>query len=274
MKKYLINFAEGRFLQSQKICSRAALEVAGFDEVISYSFADIDESFRRKNWHILGQPIGAGYWIWKSYFILKTLNQCSEGDIVCYTDSGEVFIDSAKPLIDICHENDIVPFYMIDADGTNAKMSDDVRYKTNWERQQTKRDVFYYLNCDNMDDVRIQRIHESRPRCGSPQFYRKCDFTMQFVNEYVRYCEDYRLITNSPNTCGLPDYEETNGYRNDQSIFSVFTKMLDIKSYRDPAQITMAQLNDQGKFQGKLYANEVDCDKLYGRLMNLHRNPM
>ena len=53
MKKVLINYAQGRFVESQKLCARAALEIGGFDDVYSYGFDDIDESFKRKNWHEL-----------------------------------------------------------------------------------------------------------------------------------------------------------------------------------------------------------------------------
>jgi len=263
----LINYAHGRFYESQKNNAKTGLEVGGFDEVRTYNFDDIDKSFMRKNWHILGHKTGAGYWMWKSYFILKTLNECSEGDVVCYSDSGASFIDSAKPLIDICQENDILPFYLIDPDKPSFESSNDPRGKILWEREQTKRDVFYYMNCDDMDDVRVQQVHEARPRCGSPQFYRKCDFTMQFVNEYMRYCEDYRLITDAPNTCGFDDYPENKVYRRDQSIFSVFTKMLGIKAYQDPAYPSFSQLPDTGKF----YSNEMPSEILYHQIIDPHR---
>ena len=227
MKSILINYAHNRFIESQKNNSRTGIEIGGFDEVRSYGFNDIDESFKRRNWHILNHFLGAGHWLWKPYINWKTLNDCSNGDVVFYCDSGISFIQSALPLLELCADNDVVPFDI------GYDESDEVKFR---EREQTKRDVFYFMNCDDVNDTEVYDIHTSDPRYGSFQIYKKTDFTMQFVNLYLRYCEDYRLITDAPNTCGYPEYPEHISHRHDQSIFSVLTKQLNIVSHQDPSQ--------------------------------------
>ena len=67
MKKYLINYANITHYNSQKGNSQSGLSNGGFDEVFSYNYSDIDDEFKEKNKHILEQPRGAGFWLWKPY---------------------------------------------------------------------------------------------------------------------------------------------------------------------------------------------------------------
>lgn len=98
MRKYHINYANGRYLKAQEYCSQSA-KAAGFDEVVSFSIKDIDREFLEKNIRILSQPRGAGYWLWKPYFIKKTLDRMNEGDLLAYSDSGSYYEQSVEPLI-------------------------------------------------------------------------------------------------------------------------------------------------------------------------------
>ena len=86
--KVHINYAEGRYYNSQKFCTRSAIEV-GFDRTHSYGIGDIDYDFRQNNHHILSQKRGAGYWLWNPYFLQKTLNQLEYGDILVYSSQRE-----------------------------------------------------------------------------------------------------------------------------------------------------------------------------------------
>ena len=93
---YLINYADLAFYESRKQNSLSGIEM-GFDAVIQYKKEHIDEEFLTKNELILSRQRGAGYWLWKPYFIAKTLREVQEGDIVFYSDAGSRFINP-KPL--------------------------------------------------------------------------------------------------------------------------------------------------------------------------------
>ena len=56
------------------------------------------------------------------------------------------------------------------------------------------------------------------------QIYKKSKFTVFFVEEYLHYSQDKRIITDEPNTLGLPNYQGFRENRHDQSIFSILTK--------------------------------------------------
>jgi len=110
--KLLINYANNVFRTSQRLNSKTGKEIGLFDEVISYSPKDIGRSFYKRNEKILSQKRGNGYWLWKPYFIKKTLEMLNWGDYLFYCDSGSYFIKPITPLIDISlvTGQEIIPF--------------------------------------------------------------------------------------------------------------------------------------------------------------------
>src|SRR5262245_10922235 len=84
----LLNYANERFAQVQRRNCETGLAVGGFDRVQAYGPADIDPEFAAKNRHILSQPRGNGYWLWKPYFIARTLESLEHGDWLFYCDAG------------------------------------------------------------------------------------------------------------------------------------------------------------------------------------------
>ena len=65
MATFLINYADGRFYESQQLNIKTGLEVAGFDRAIPLNRRSLDPVFCAENRDILSQPRGAGYWLWK-----------------------------------------------------------------------------------------------------------------------------------------------------------------------------------------------------------------
>jgi hypothetical protein len=65
---------------------------------------------------------------------------------------------------------------------------------------------------------------------------KKNDFVVSFIDEWLTYSEDYRLITDSPNECGLNNYPEFYDHRHDQSILSLLGRKYNIKNIPDISQ--------------------------------------
>ena len=213
--KLLINYANAQYTQSQKLNSKTGLAVAGFDKVISYRPRDIDKFFFLNNAEILSQKEGNGYWLWKPYFIHKSLHFLHDGDFLFYCDSGSYFIGSIQPLIDICSKTgqDVVVF--------------DVGFV---EKNYTKRDAFIILNSDTADYT------DSIQRLGSFILVRRSKFSIEFISTFLEYAQDKRLITDMDNVMGYPDYEGFIAHRHDQSILSLLSKKHGLESFRDPSQ--------------------------------------
>jgi hypothetical protein len=208
----LINFANNGHYSAQKQCSKSGLQ-QGVNSYYEYGWKDIDDNFKNKHIDIFNNRRGSGYWLWKPYFISKTLNFVNEGDIVLYADSSTIFISSIQPLVDICMSEDILIFGQ--------------KYLN---REFTKRDTFYYMDCDN------HKYYTSHQATASYMMFKKSKKSIDFVNEYLKYCTDKRIISDDPNVCGLPNLSHFKSHRHDQSVVSILCEREGIPFHRDPSQ--------------------------------------
>tara|TARA_R110000868_G_scaffold208010_7_gene457194 strand:+ start:4092 stop:4823 length:732 start_codon:yes stop_codon:yes gene_type:complete len=219
MKSILINYANNRYYTAQKINSKTGKDVGGFEHIIEYSHSMIDDQFYEKYKHILTQKRGAGYWLWKPYIILKTLNLLNSGDIVFYSDAGCEFISSAAPLINICiNETSGVVCFAIDPHKTG-----------NPDVGQIKRDALILMDCDNDEYI------NSNARLASFIVLQKNEKTIKFVTEWLSYCCDERILTDLSNTIA-PDHSRFIEHRHDQAVFSILSKKYGYIAYLDPSQ--------------------------------------
>ncbi len=210
----LINYSNERYTKAQKINSKSALKIAGFKKVISYSPVDIDVEFLDKNKKMFSHQRGGGYWLWKAYIIKKTLSEMEDGAYLFYCDSGSHFVHSTDELIHSFDPTfDIMPFEI-----------------QTFEKHWTKRDCFQLMGCDE------SRIFESKQIWSGFSLWKKTAFTMKFVEEWLSYSKDERVVTDIENVLELPNYDGFVEHRHDQSIFSLLLKKYEIKVYRDPSQ--------------------------------------
>jgi hypothetical protein len=216
MKKILINYANKKYYQAQQKNSQTGKDIAKFDEIISYDVSKIETSFYEKNKQILDQSRGAGYWLWKPYFIHKTLENMNEGDLLFYSDSGAHFINQIDSLYNKLNNSNKILLFTLEDFHTHKK----------W----TKRDCFHYMNLDHEPFLSINQILASFVVCI------KTKSNIQFFEEWLKYAQDYRIITDSPNTCGLPNYPEFKDHRHDQSILSLLGRKHNITTVEDISQ--------------------------------------
>jgi hypothetical protein len=225
VKRFLINYANEAFKESQKVNTQTGKEVGGFDKVVEYSPKDIDKKFYERNKHILTQLRGGGYWLWKPYIILKTLQRkdIKNGDFIFYADSGSYFINKIDYLTILCkkYNQDVLPF----STKSGAK-----------EKIWTKRDSFILMNLGG-------EKYENSPQYGTGFILiRKSSFSIRFFKEFLKYAQDERVITDSPSKLGI----ECNGFkenRHDQSVFSLLSKKYHLKFFRQPWQIGNSEIN-------------------------------
>ncbi len=214
-KVVLLNYANNVFKKSQKLNSKTAKYIGLFDEIRSYNPKDIDLNFRKINKKILSQKRGNGYWLWKPYFIKKVLDELNFGEFLFYCDSGSYFTNSIRDLVDlsIATKQDIIPFEL-----------------THLEGEWTKRDAFVFMDCDS------ERFYSTYQRLGGFVLIRKSKLSIEFVDEWLNYAQDERILTDINNQCGLDNYSDFKEHRHDQSVFSLLTKKYKLKAYRDPSQ--------------------------------------
>lgn len=181
-----ISYANKLYERQLALNKKSALEIGGVDEHYSYGPDDIDIKFKEKNKYILSQKRGNGYWLWKSYFILKTFKEkLNDGDYLIYTDACVLYMNSTYSIIEFMKER-------------NAEMwADQLIYI---EKEYTKRDTFLLLNAD------IPLFTSTFQYQATIQIYKKSKFTEKFLEELLYYSQDKRIITDLPNTLGKKNY--------------------------------------------------------------------
>lgn len=112
-----------------------------FDHIIKYTDNDLKNDIEFWNKHetfVTNNIRGYGYWIWKPYLILKTLNTMNENDILFYIDAGCEVIstneskEKIKQLKDQCDNYNILYTPL-----------------PHLEKEWTKMDLFEYMNLNN-----------------------------------------------------------------------------------------------------------------------------
>lgn len=210
----LVNFANENFKTQQKWNSITAKLLGKVDEVIEFSLENIEEKFLKENKNLLQFSKGFGNYFWKPYIIKKALANIKKGDYLLYTDSGTIFLKSIKPLVKYMElkEKNIMCFSI-----------------PLIEKQWTKRDAFLLMDCDQ------KRFTETRQIVGTYILMKKCKETDIFVNKYSEYCSDNRILSDLPNTLGMPNYPEFNEHRHDQSVLSLLCKKNNVLIEGDPS---------------------------------------
>jgi hypothetical protein len=213
--KLLVNYADRRFRTHQARNSRSGLAVGRFDRVASFGPPDIDAEFATRNRHILNQPRGGGYWLWKPYFIRRELARLGADDVLFYCDAGAHFLAPIDPLIEVLRRDqlDVLVFELPFLEG-------------DW----TKREAFVALGCDRPE------LALSPQRLASFHLWRRSDLSLRLAEEWLEAAQDERLLTDLPNRCDLANYPGFREHRHDQSLFSLLTKKYGLSAYRDPSQ--------------------------------------
>ena len=95
-----ITYSNDLYSESRDYCLKMAIKKGKADRAIAYRPEDIDSHFREAHSNILNQKTGNGLWLWKPYFLCKTLDEeANSGDIVLYCDAGSYFFRNCKPII-------------------------------------------------------------------------------------------------------------------------------------------------------------------------------
>jgi hypothetical protein len=219
MKKHLIVFGTSNYQNAINSLIKSSKNF--FDEHHIFSPQDIDQEFFNKNKDILTQGRGAGYWLWKPYFIQKVLLSINEGDVVFYIDAGNVFRYDPTFLYEKFNlNNGIILFDNRDGMRSSESAQNFIS---------CKKDSFVLMDCD--EDRYINGKHLN----ASYQIYQKNDNSLNFIKEYLHYCQDIRIVTDTPNEYGqnYPGYYD---HRHDQSVLSLLAIKNNITPLVDPSE--------------------------------------
>lgn len=244
----LINYANELYRKAQKLNTFTACKFGGFDKVIEYSDKDIDEDYYNAHKNILSNPRGNGLWLWKPYFILKTLESLEEDDILFYCDSATFFIGNAKKRITRDIEKGCCDIW--------------VSAVPLIEKQFTSKSVFALLDCAE------DRYKETNQFQATFVAFKKNHNTVDFVKEWLKLCERVDLLSpiksDDEDACFL-------GHREDQSLLSLLCKKNHIAPQCDPSQYSVVP--EKYKNRKKIVLKPVEQCTPSRPFIILHRTP-
>ena len=88
------------------------------------------------------------------------------------------------------------------------------------EKKYSKRDAFILLDADS------PIYTDTFQYMAGIQIYKKSNFSENFLVKLLHYSTDKRIVTDDPNTQGLPNYYGFIENRHDQTVLSILTKKL------------------------------------------------
>ncbi len=207
-----ITYSNDLYAQTRDFCAAMAIKKGQADKAIAYNPEDIDREFYKTHKNILDLHAGNGLWLWKPYFVCKTLDTVEEGDIVLYCDAGSYFFKSCKPLVE--------------------SMDDDI-WVSNIpliEKQFTKPELLKKLGCESVEYTETNQVQ------GSFIAIRKTERGMKFAYEWLDICADEdNLLTDTRYQTDPPEFAFF-GHRSDQSVLSLLTKKWGLTVHLDPSQ--------------------------------------
>ena len=144
--KHFLTFGQGKnFTAAAKRLLSQVISWNQFDVVEMYTDDDLrtDPCYWDKHASFTKQNRrGYGYFLWKPYLILKTLEKMKNGDILLYADGGcEVDVDDQDRTVQLQHLFEVV------------KEDKIIGSQCNRERNMNKMDIFVYFDVVNNDTI-------------------------------------------------------------------------------------------------------------------------
>ncbi|RWO40485.1 MAG: hypothetical protein EOS11_20035 [Mesorhizobium sp.] len=203
----LISYATGTFVANCKALCKNALSV-GFDSAQSFDSDDIKGTkFYKDNAMILDQSRGAGYWLWKPFIIRQALERAKPSDVIFYCDAGRspYYQFTRRPLRLESSVRASEQGFLLGAAIPHLGALG------RW----TKRDCLISMGSDSVE------MRSNHMIVATWSLWTPSDAAFGFLDEWLRYCQDPRCLTDTPSNLASVEHPEYFAHRHDQSIMSV-----------------------------------------------------
>lgn len=153
--------------------------------------------FYQENKKVLDHKTG-GLWAWKPFIIMDTLSKVNEGDFIIYCDRKDMFSPGIFNFVEnILSEEECCLLLL----GNNVN------------GHYTKRDTFILMDCDEDDYWNSKQLE------AGFSIWRRCKKSFDILNEYLKYCLDYRVVSDEPSQLG-EELDKFKEHKYDQSILT------------------------------------------------------
>lgn len=205
-----INFAVGEpYEKFRKYNSWTAKKFGKVDTVIEYKKDDIPKAYIDSHIDIFSKKRGMGLWLWKPYFIDKTLNELNNGDWLFYVDSGAIIINDVHKLIDCAEkqEQDIMTFEMPLID-----------------HQFTKKECYEVMGITDYTQNQLAATYI---------LVKKTVKSVRFIQEWLKMCENECMLSPEHFNKNIKEFPDFVAHREDQSLLTLMRIKYGIPPFRD-----------------------------------------
>ena len=208
-KTWFISFGNEKYKECVKRIEKEAQQFTLFQKIKVYQPDDLKDTpfWKAHGEFIQNNPTGYGYWIWKPYIVLRTLEKMKDEDILVYADAGCTIHSSGR--------NRFMNYLEIVRKSPFGILTFQLQHEL--EKMYTKLDTLYHF-----------RGHSNARICNTTQIIatafviRKCEHTMKIVQEWYKAASNYHLLDDSPSV--LPNDPIYKTHKHDQSLFSILVK--------------------------------------------------
>ncbi len=237
----------------------------------------VKTDFYREHIAITQQKRGAGYWLWKPYYIYEVLKTLNEGDILVYCDSGVDIVAPLDPLIEIAKTNKsgVVLFENYQGSSYFPRTQDievsnyNLYVEVNKNKYWAKRDAFVLMGLDS------EQYWDSPQVDANFHIYRKCESAMNFVKEWLSYCCNEQILTDTENREGLPNFKNLFSHIHDQAVISLLAEKHQLELYRCASQFGNHYKPKEFRVEKEYlllpYHQQPKLNSPYGTLLLHHR---
>jgi hypothetical protein len=208
-KIYISFFTDKNFRFREELLINRYKKI-GFTDIFVHRSEELkDTELYNQYQHILDQPRGAGYCLWKPYIILEDLNKINDDDILVYLDAADDLDDNSMFYIKKFMEKR--DYYISNWDGHRPQ-----------QKEHTKRDCFVLMDCNT-------EFYHNFPQVEAGfLIFKKTKDNIEFLKEYLEYCKNEQIITDSPNLYG-DNFPEFKHHLYDQSVLTNMVLKKNIK---------------------------------------------
>lgn len=227
MSTIFLSFADARMHRALTRVKQQASRMRVYDRIVCATEMELDEDFRACYRDVLQHDVpGYGFWCWKPQILRQVLRECSDGDIVQYTDAGcHLNFQGRQRLIEYFQLAASAPSGLLTfQSGLLTKHSPPPPIHPSYlpEYRWCKGDVFDFFGVRDEPSI----THTETVIAGV-FFVRKCEASLRFIDTWQAvYENDFSLIDNSPSKS--PNFPGFVAPRNDQSIFSILCKLRNV----------------------------------------------
>jgi hypothetical protein len=183
------------------------------DVLLSFAPNDFDDAFWHTYKELTNEARGFMYWCWKSACIESVMQSCN-AEYIVYCDASTKFLMTRDQLLSGFHSKPMIAF--------------ELGWFLGGEYEWNKRDCVKTL-LQGYSKREIEHILRKPQVCATASAYHRdtqsnFDTSLNFIQEWSRYCCKRHLITDDENVLGEDNFQGFSEHRHDQSVASLLYK--------------------------------------------------